>query len=81
MVNGGFLIGFELADEDTAEAFLTNCPLIEQATSFGGVHTAAERRARWGDAVAPGFIRLSIGVEPLEVLWSAIEAALPSGKS
>ena len=55
MVNGGFLIGFELADEDTAEAFLTKCPLIEQATSFGGVHTAAERRARWGDAVAPGF--------------------------
>ena len=81
MVNGGFLIGFELADEATAEAFLSNCPLIEQATSFGGVHTAAERRARWGDAVAPGFIRLSIGVEPLEVLWSAIEAALPSGKS
>jgi cystathionine gamma-lyase len=81
MVNGGFLIGFELADEDTAEAFLTKCPLIEQATSFGGVHTAAERRARWGDAVAPGFIRLSIGVEPLEVLWSAIEAALPGGKS
>ena len=28
-----------------------------------------------------GFIRLSIGVEPLEVLWSAIEAALPGGKS
>jgi cystathionine gamma-lyase len=81
MVNGGFLIGFELANEGTAEAFMTNCPLIEQATSFGGVHTAAERRARWGDAVAPGFIRLSIGVEPLEVLWSAIEAALSSGKS
>ena len=60
---------------------MTKCPLIEQATSFGGVHTAAERRARWGDAVAPGFIRLSVGVEPLEVLWSAIEAALPGGKS
>jgi cystathionine gamma-lyase len=81
MVNGGFLIGFELADEATAEAFLAKCPLIEQATSFGGVHTAAERRARWGDAVAPGFIRLSVGVEPLEVLWSAMEAALPGGKS
>lgn len=81
MVNGGFLIGFELADEATAEAFLADCPLIEQATSFGGVHTAAERRARWGDAVAPGFIRLSIGVEPPEVLWDAIEAALPGGKS
>ncbi|MES2916049.1 MAG: cystathionine gamma-lyase [Pseudomonadota bacterium] len=76
MANGGFLIGFELADEATAEAFLARCPLIEQATSFGGVHTAAERRARWGDAVADGFIRLSIGVEPVETLWSAIDASL-----
>lgn len=76
MANGGFLIGFELAGTAEAEAFLARCPLIEQATSFGGVHTAAERRARWGDAVADGFIRLSVGVEPVEVLWSAIEAAL-----
>lgn len=79
MVNGGFLIGFELADEDSAEAFLARCPLIEQATSFGGVHSAAERRARWGDAVAPGFVRLSIGVEPVEVLWQAINDALGGG--
>jgi cystathionine gamma-lyase len=76
MVNGGFLIGFELASEAEAEAFLARCPLIEQATSFGGVHTAAERRSRWRDAVADGFIRLSVGVEPVEVLWSAIDAAL-----
>jgi cystathionine gamma-lyase len=76
MANGGFLIGFELADAAMAESFLARCPLIEQATSFGGVHTAAERRARWGDAVADGFIRLSVGVEPVEVLWAAIDAAL-----
>jgi cystathionine gamma-lyase len=76
MTNGGFLIGFELAGEAEAEAFLARCPLIEQATSFGGVHTAAERRSRWGDAVADGFIRLSVGIEPVEVLWSAIDAAL-----
>ena len=81
MLNGGFLIGFELTDEATAEAFLARCPLIEQATSFGGVHSAAERRARWGDGVAPGFIRLSVGVEPLEVLWAAMAAALDGGKS
>jgi cystathionine gamma-lyase len=76
MVNGGFLIGFTLADAEVAEAFLTRCPLIEQATSFGGTHTAAERRARWGDAVPEGFIRLSIGIEPVEVLWQAIANAL-----
>ena len=62
--------------EAEAEAFLARCPLIEQATSCGGVHSAAERRSRWGDAVADGFIRLSIGVEPVETLWSAIEGAL-----
>jgi cystathionine gamma-lyase len=76
MANGGFLIGFELADAGVAEAFLSRCPLIEQSTSFGGTHTAAERRARWGDAVPEGFIRLSVGVEPVEVLWRAIDAAL-----
>jgi cystathionine gamma-lyase len=76
MVNGGFLIGFELAGEGEAEGFLARCPLIEQATSFGGTHTAGERRARWGDAVAPGFIRLSVGVEPVEALWSAMAMAL-----
>lgn len=81
MVNGGFLIGFELANEAAAERFLSDCPLIEQATSFGGVHSAAERRARWGDQVAAGFIRLSIGVEPVEALWAAIAAALPAGNS
>ncbi len=72
----GFLIGFELADAVTAEAFLAACPMIAQTTSFGGTHTAGERRARWGDPVAEGFIRLSVGVEPLAPLWAAINAAL-----
>ena len=72
----GFLIGFELASEAQAEAFLAACPYIVQATSFGSTHTAAERRARWGDAVAPGFIRLSVGIEPMEVLWEAMAVAL-----
>jgi cystathionine gamma-lyase len=76
MSHGGFLIGFELPDAAAAEGFLARCPLIEQATSFGGVHTAAERRARWGDDVADGFIRLSVGIEPVEVLWQSIDTAL-----
>lgn len=76
MANGGFLIGFQLADAGLAEGFLARCPLIEQTTSFGGTHSAGERRARWGDAVPEGFIRLSVGVEPVEVLWQAISDAL-----
>ncbi|MBV7410774.1 cystathionine gamma-lyase [Maritimibacter sp. DP1N21-5] len=76
MTTGGFLIGFELESEEAAEAFVASCPLIDPTTSFGGTHSSAERRARWGDAVAPGFLRLSIGVEPVEALWAAIDAAL-----
>jgi cystathionine gamma-lyase len=76
MANGGFLIGFTLSDATVAEGFLARCPLIEQTTSFGGTHSAAERRARWGDAVPEGFIRLSVGIEPVDVLWQAIGSAL-----
>lgn len=72
----GFLIGMTLENEDLANRFIEQCDLIQPATSFGGVHTSAERRARWGDAVAPGFVRLSVGCEPLEELWQALSTAL-----
>lgn len=72
----GFLIGATLADGPTAERFLELCPFLARATSFGSTHSAGERRARWGDAVPEGFLRLSIGVEPVEALWSAMSDAL-----
>jgi len=81
MAHGGFLISFTLESEAVAERFITTCPLIQPATSFGGVHSSAERRARWGDAVAPGFVRLSVGIEPLETLWSAMAEALPGARA
>ncbi len=60
----GPLVGFDLGTEARAEAFFARSRLVIEATSFGGVHTTAERRARWGtDAVGPGFIRLSAGIE------------------
>lgn len=73
----GFLISLTFESEDKAETFINSCPLIRPATSFGGVHTSAERRARWGDDVSPAFVRLSVGVEPVEELWAAMSAALP----
>jgi cystathionine gamma-lyase len=72
----GFLIGVTLKSAEAAEAFIGGCALLQPATSFGGVHSSAERRARWGDAVAPGFVRLSVGCEPTEELWKAMAAAL-----
>lgn len=76
MTGFGFLLSFELEGEAEAEDFLTRCHYVTQTTSFGGTHSAGERRARWGDAVAPGFIRFSVGVEPVEALWSAISSTL-----
>lgn len=75
MAGFGTLIGITFADADTAERFLARAPLA-QTTSFGGVHSSAERRARWGDAVPPGFVRLSVGCEPAGELWRGIAAAL-----
>ncbi|MEO9969394.1 MAG: cystathionine gamma-lyase [Hyphomonadaceae bacterium] len=72
----GFLIGFDLADAAAADRFLDTCDGLIVATSFGSVHSSAERRARWGDNVADGFIRLSIGCEPAEALWAEIDRAL-----
>jgi cystathionine gamma-lyase len=76
MLGGGGIVAFTLPDAARAEAFVRACEFIRAATSFGGVHSAAERRARWGDAVAPGFVRLSVGCEPTEIFWGAIERAL-----
>jgi cystathionine gamma-lyase len=76
MTSGGTLVALTLADEAAAERFIANCAFLRPATSFGGVHSSAERRARWGDQVTPGFIRLSVGCEPTEVLWGEIERAL-----
>ena len=60
----GPVVSFTLADQATAERWLDAVRLVLPATSFGGVHTTAERRARWGgDAVHPGFVRLSVGIE------------------
>jgi cystathionine gamma-lyase len=72
----GFLIGMTLQSAAAAEKFLADCPFIARSTSFGSTHSAGERRARWGDAVPEGFVRLSIGLEPVEALWEAMAQAL-----
>ena len=72
----GFVLGLTFDGEAKAEAFINDCPAIFASTSFGGVHTSAERRARWGDDVPAGFVRLSVGCEPTDALIPAIEASL-----
>ncbi len=72
----GFLMSLTFDTEARAEHFIDSCPLIRPATSFGSVHTSAERRARWGDDVPAGFVRVSVGIEPVEELWAAFAQAV-----
>jgi cystathionine gamma-lyase len=73
----GALVGFTLESAAAAQAFLGALDLVAEATSFGGVHATAERRARWGtDAVAEGFIRFSAGCEDEADLLADVEQAL-----
>lgn len=73
----GSVVSFVLADRATAERFLSALSLVEDATSFGGVRSTAERRARWGgDAVPEGFIRFSVGAENPADLVADVRRAL-----
>lgn len=77
MYHFGFIISFDLGEQQKAETFLANTKLIIEATSFGGMHTFAERRKRWGvDDVSPGVIRLSVGCEQVEDIIQDIAQAL-----
>ena len=73
----GAVVSFTLRSKEAAEHFLGASHLVTEATSFGGVHTTAERRARWGgDAVPDGFIRLSAGCEAAQDLLADLGQAL-----
>ncbi|GAA1151388.1 cystathionine gamma-lyase [Streptomyces hebeiensis] len=73
----GAVVSFVLPDRDRAERFLAGLRLVDDATSFGGVRSTAERRGRWGgDAVPDGFIRFSVGAEDPEDLIADVLRAL-----
>jgi cystathionine gamma-lyase len=73
----GSVLSFTLSDQASAERFLSACRLVYQATSFGSLHTTAERRARWGgDAVPEGFIRMNVGCEDVRDLLEDFDQAL-----
>ena len=62
---------------DAADKVVARSRLILPATSFGGVESTWERRARWpGETAPPGLIRLPVGVEPVADLIADIDQAL-----
>jgi cystathionine gamma-lyase len=73
----GGVVSFDLATRARADRFLRSLTMVREATSFGGVHSTAERRARWGgDAISEGFIRFSVGCESAEDILADVGSAL-----
>lgn len=77
MLAFGSIVSFDLGTRERADRFLRALTLVREATSFGGVHSTAERRARWGgDAISQGFIRFSVGCEAVEDIVNDVAGAL-----
>ncbi|MEG3629882.1 cystathionine gamma-lyase [Streptomyces poriticola] len=77
----GCVVSFTLPTRARADRFLDALHLVDDATSFGGVRSTAERRGRWGgDAVPEGFIRLSVGAEDPEDLVTDLLRALVASR-
>jgi cystathionine gamma-lyase len=73
----GSVVSFDLGNRERAEAFLASLALVREATSFGGVHSTAERRHRWGgDDISEGFIRFSVGCEAPQDILDDVEIGL-----
>jgi len=75
----GGLVSIELADDAAVHALVQRSELLVAATSFGGIHTSVDRRARWGDPVAGGFARISAGIEDTDDLVADVVSALGAG--
>jgi cystathionine gamma-synthase len=75
----GAMLSFEVhGGAPAADAVCDAVRLCVHATSLGGVETLLERRQRWeGEEATPaGLVRVSVGIEDVEDLWSDLEAAL-----
>ncbi len=75
----GGIVSVELADADAVHDLVARSELLVASTSFGGIHTSVDRRARWGDRVADGFARISLGIEDTDDLIKDLQRALGPG--
>jgi cystathionine gamma-synthase len=78
----GAIISLELhGGAEAADAVADATRLWVHATSLGGVESTLERRRRWPEEspqVPEGLLRLSVGIEDVEDLWTDLAAALDS---
>jgi len=78
--NHGGLISFELDSVEQAEQVCDRVRLISHATSLGGVESLLERRGSYPAEIRqhtpPELIRMSVGLEHVEDLWTDLKQAL-----
>src|SRR3954452_16860829 len=76
----GAIISVVLAEGAVAADLLTRkTTLWVHATSLGGVESTFERRRRWRTepaTIPDGLVRMSVGIEDVDDLWSDLAAAL-----
>ncbi len=77
----GSVLSFDVVGGgDAADAVCRSVRLIQHATSLGGVESTMERRSviRGQEHLPAGLLRLSVGIEHVEDLWSDLDRALRS---
>ena len=78
----GAIVSIVLAQGALAADLLTHkTSLWVHATSLGGVESTFERRRRWkteSQTIPEGLVRMSVGIEDVEDLWSDLLGALDS---
>lgn len=80
----GTIISFDVHGGAAAADDCCAClELIRNATSFGAVESTIERRAAvpGQEHLPPGLLRLSVGIEDPEDLWSDLESALQGARA
>ncbi len=92
LTGGGGVVTIDLGDASAARRFRRASGLFAPAASLGGVeslvslpietshaYAPAEERAR--DGIGPGLVRLAIGIEDVEDLWTSLDGALNAASS
>jgi cystathionine gamma-synthase len=75
----GTIISFDVrGDASAADAVCAGLQLIQHATSLGAVESTIERRASipGQEHLPPSLLRLSVGIEAVEDLWTDLDRAL-----
>jgi cystathionine gamma-synthase len=75
----GAMISIVLPTADHADLLVRSTSLWVNATSLGGVESTFERRRRWKSepgSIPEGLVRLSVGIEDVEDLWTDLKNAL-----